>query len=262
MSALKANRNIHTLLLGESLIQGLSRYTKVWNSFFGKDTLNCGIRGDKVENLLWRAENLEFPPAIRQIAMHCGTNNIEANTPNYIANGLLCSALTIKKRNSVTNVYVSGLLLCDFRETHMRNKIKEVNGLITEKCLSISIPRINYIEQDHDWIDEGNCRRTKYYYRDRLHLVELGNKKLSNTITKAIKHSNLTIPMNTKRYKATATLTGEDFPHLSRHSTKTFNPKFLSITPPHKNTLFSEIARQTYDNRCNKTIGVTKPSRK
>ena len=106
MSALNTNRNIQTVLLGDSIIQGLSRYKKVWNSFFGKDTLNCGIRGDKVENLLWRAEKLEFLPAIRQIVIHCGTNNIEENTPNDIANGLLCSALTIKQRNSVTNVYI------------------------------------------------------------------------------------------------------------------------------------------------------------
>ena len=163
-----------------------------------------------------------------------------------------------QKRNSVTNVCITGLLPRDFSETQMRNKIKEVNELIRETCLSISTRRINYIEQDHDWIDEGNCLRTKYYYKDPLNLVELGNKKLSNTITKAIKHSNLTIPMNTKKYKATAALTGEDFPPLSRDSTKTFNPKLLSITPPHKNTLFSETARQTHDNRCNNTISVIK----
>ena len=258
MSALKTSRNLQTVLLGDSLIQGLSRYAKVWNSFFGKDTLNCGMRGEKVENLLWRAENLEFPPAVRQIVILCGTNNIYANPPNDIANCLLCSALTIKKRNSVTNVYITGLLPRDFSETHMRNQMKEVNELIREKCLSISTPRINYIKQDHDWIDKGNCLRTKYYYRDHLHLVELGNKKLSNTITKAIKHSNLTVPMNTTKYKATATLTGEDFPPLSRHSTETFNPKLLSITPPHKNTLFSEIAIQTHDNRCNNAISATK----
>ena len=226
---MKTNRNIQTVLLGDSLIQGLSRYTKVWISFFGKDTLNCGIRGDKVENLLWRAENLEFPPAFRQIVTLCGTNNIEANTPNDIANGLLCSALTIKKRSSVTNVYITGHLSRDLRETQIRNKIKEVNELIIEKCLSISTPRINYIEQDHNWIDEGNCLRTKYYYRDLLHLVELGNKKL-----------------------------GEGFPPVSRHSTKTFNPKLLSIAPQHKNALFSETAHQTHDNRYNNTISVIK----
>ena len=118
---------------------------------------------------------------------------------NDIANGLLYSTLTIKKRNSVTNVCITGLLPRDFRETHMRNKIKEVNELIRVKCLSISTPRINYIEQDHDWTDEGNCLRTKYYYRDRLHLVKSENRKLSNTITKAIKHSSLTILMNTKK---------------------------------------------------------------
>ena len=64
--------------------------------------------------------------------------------------------------------------------------------------------------------------------------------------------------MNTKKYKATAALAGEDFPPLSRHSTKTFNPKFLSIMPLLKNTLFCEIARQTHDNRCNNTISATK----
>ena len=57
MSALKSNRNIQTVLLGDSLIQGLSRYTKVWDSLFGKNTLNCDIRGDKVENVLWSGKS-------------------------------------------------------------------------------------------------------------------------------------------------------------------------------------------------------------
>ena len=258
MSALNINRDIQTVLLGDSIIQGLSRYKKVWNSFFGKDTLNCGIRGDKVENLLWRAEKLVFPPATRHIVIHCGTNNIEENTPNDIANGLLCSALIINSRNRATNIYITGLLPRDFRETYKRNRIKRVNKLIREKCSSISTPRINYIEQDHDWIDEGNCLRIKCYYRDCLHLVELGNNKLSSTIIKAIKHSNLTMSMNNNKYKATTVLTGEDFPPLSRLSTEKFNPKALCITPPQENTLFSEIVCQTQDSRCNNIISITK----
>ena len=62
MSTLNTNRNIQTVLLDDSLIQGLSRYKKVWNSFFGKGTLNCGIRGDNVENLLWHRKNWNFHP--------------------------------------------------------------------------------------------------------------------------------------------------------------------------------------------------------
>ena len=99
MSALYTNRDIQTVLLRDSLIPRRSRYKMTWNSFFGKDTLNCGIRGDKVENLLCRAEKLEFPPAIRRLVIHCGTNNIEENTQNDIAIGLLWSALIIEKRN-------------------------------------------------------------------------------------------------------------------------------------------------------------------
>ena len=72
-----------------------------------------------------------------------------------------------------------------------------------------------------------------------------------------MKLSNLTITMNTQKYKATTALTGEDFPPLSRHSTETFNTNLIQ-SPPHKNTLFSEIARQTHVIRCNNTISVTK----
>ena len=64
--------------------------------------------------------------------------------------------------------------------------------------------------------------------------------------------------MNTSKYKATTVLTGEDFPPLSRLSTETLNPKVLSITPPHENTLFFEIVRQTKDSRCNNIISITK----
>ena len=135
---------------------------------------------------------------------------------------------------------------------------EKVNKLIREKCSSISTPQINYIEQDHDWIDEGNSLIIKYYYRDCLHLVELGNNKLSNTIIKAIKHSNLTMSMNNNKYKATTILTGENFPPLSRLSTEMFKSKVLSIRPPHKNTLFSEIVRQTQDSRCSNIISITK----
>ena len=123
---------------------------------------------------------------------------------------------------------------------------------------SISTPWINYIEQNLYWIVKGNCLRIKYYYKDCLHLVELGNRKLSNTTIKAIKHSNLTIPMDTCKHKATTVSIGEDFPPSSKHSIKTFNSKFSSITPPHENKLFPKLDHQTQDINCNNIIRVTK----
>ena len=107
MSALNMSRNILAVLLHDLLIQELSRYTKVWDFFFWKDTLHYGIQGNKVKNLLWLEENVKFPPTIRQVVIHCRTHNIEANMPNDIANGLLCSSLTMKTRNSITNIYIN-----------------------------------------------------------------------------------------------------------------------------------------------------------
>ena len=64
--------------------------------------------GNKVVNLLEYAENLEIPHTITLVVMHCGTNNIEANTSNDNANGLLF-CLFDQKRNSITNIYTSRL---------------------------------------------------------------------------------------------------------------------------------------------------------
>ena len=48
-----------SILIGDSLIAGLHRCCKIWNNFFKSiDALNCGIRGDKVQNVLWQVQNL------------------------------------------------------------------------------------------------------------------------------------------------------------------------------------------------------------
>ena len=66
------------------------------------------------------------------------------------------------------------------------------------------------------------------------------------------------MPVNTSKYNTITISIREDFPPLSRLSTETFKPKFLSIMPPHENTLFSEIDRQTQDSCCNNIISNTK----
>ena len=53
------SKSVKSILIGDSLMAGLHRYCKIWNNFFKlKDALNCGIGGDKVQNLLWRVQNL------------------------------------------------------------------------------------------------------------------------------------------------------------------------------------------------------------
>ena len=99
---------------------------------FREGHIKLWYTGRQCRKLIMAPEKLEFPSTIRQIVIHCRANNIEENSLNDIANGLLCSALIIKKRNSITNIYITGLLHGDFRETSKRNKIKKVNKLVRE----------------------------------------------------------------------------------------------------------------------------------
>ena len=42
------------ILIGDSLISNLSRYPDVWKNYFSiHNTLNFGIQGDKIQNILW-----------------------------------------------------------------------------------------------------------------------------------------------------------------------------------------------------------------
>ena len=51
------------LLLGDSIIAGVSKYLKVWQRCFTLfKALNSGIGGKEAENVLWRAINLPVLP--------------------------------------------------------------------------------------------------------------------------------------------------------------------------------------------------------
>ena len=41
------------VLLGDSLVVNLSRYPIVWDHLDNLNSVNCGIRGDHTQNVLW-----------------------------------------------------------------------------------------------------------------------------------------------------------------------------------------------------------------
>ena len=65
------------VLVGDSIVNGLQRYDDVWQKHFVPlHATNFGIPGDKTQNILWRMEDLDFPPNIEFAFIHCGTNNL------------------------------------------------------------------------------------------------------------------------------------------------------------------------------------------
>ena len=64
------------VLIGDSFISRLEWRHKILAYSYFKDWINLGIGGDKVENLLWRVKNGDFPRKSRKVFISIGTNNI------------------------------------------------------------------------------------------------------------------------------------------------------------------------------------------
>ena len=48
-----------TIIIGDSIVAGLSRYQNVLDKFLKPlKALNCDVGGDRIEHVLWRALNL------------------------------------------------------------------------------------------------------------------------------------------------------------------------------------------------------------
>ena len=67
----------NTLLIVDSIVAGLSRYPNVWYKYLAPiHTLNLGIGGDRVENVVRQVIDLPLPSSVKNIVILCGTNNI------------------------------------------------------------------------------------------------------------------------------------------------------------------------------------------
>ena len=107
---IKSSRNISAVLLGDSIIAGFLRYPNIWYKFFDENTMNCGIGGDKVQNVLWRAEKISLPQSLEDVVINCGTNNLDTDDSEKIADGLFCIALALQKRMNHLKIVINGVL--------------------------------------------------------------------------------------------------------------------------------------------------------
>ena len=56
------------VVIGDSIVAGLRRYQTVWRNFILQyKTVNLGIGGDRIKNLLWRINDILLPKSIRSV---------------------------------------------------------------------------------------------------------------------------------------------------------------------------------------------------
>ena len=117
------------VLIGDSFISRLEWRHKILADSYFKDWINLGIGGDKVENLLWRVKNGDFPRKSRKVFISIGTNNILKNDTLSIANTIIEISEIIKATGS--EVYICAQYPRTNKE--MSDEISKLNSLLQSK---------------------------------------------------------------------------------------------------------------------------------
>ena len=210
-------------MIVDSLISNLNRYPDVWKNYFSiHNTLNFGIQGDKIQNILWRLNNLNFSKncSIKYVFILGGTNNVDHNSPEEIANGLITSGLSAQAQCQNAKVVIIPLLPRDTKNSLRRGNINVINTLLLFKC---SKHNLHTFKHQLEWLNIDRSLNMSLFYKDRLHLIKNGNELLAKEILCSYK-SLKTKPHNSsiRSFKdvTSFSLNDSEFPLLlSGHST-------------------------------------------
>ena len=97
-------------------------------------TVNLGIGEDRIENVLWRINDILSPKSIRSVFIHCGTNNIDTSSTDEISEGVVTIARSIFHLYPNIEIIVSGLLPRDIHWSTRTVKINETNDYLRDHC--------------------------------------------------------------------------------------------------------------------------------
>ena len=123
-----SSSNAKLVIIGDSIIANCDKCSDIFDKFFLPfRTLNFGISGDKIQNVLWRVYNMTLPASVEYVIIHCGTNNLGHNSPLKIAEGLINIACILKKNYKDLHISVSCLLPRDDEKSLKRSLLYLVN---------------------------------------------------------------------------------------------------------------------------------------
>ena len=129
------------MIIGDSIVAGLTRCTNIWKSYFGNRFINLGISEDRVENILWHSRNIPFLPSLQNVVTLLTTNNV-------IVQGLITIGSVFKNQSSNPNIFIYGILSRDESFSVSRLIINKANDLLKCKC---SVKRFDFINRGNGW---------------------------------------------------------------------------------------------------------------
>ena len=136
--------------------------------------------GNKIQNVRWRSKNIPLPQSLRYVVINCGRNNLGTDNPDELSDGLICIALLFQKRKKHLQIVVNGLIPLDAINTKRRQKLLELNQLLQDKSANYTSTYFLKPDTDPTTLD-GGLNKT-FYYKENIHLLDNGNKKLALSI--------------------------------------------------------------------------------
>ena len=123
-------------------MKGLRRYQKVWSKHFKQlRSLNFGTGGDRTQHVLWRIQNGEVPSCLKAVVIHCGTNNLDKDSPTEIKEGIVSIVYSILEERPNANIIVTGLLPRDNGILHQLKQIQRVNEQLEKWCKRVKVKK-------------------------------------------------------------------------------------------------------------------------
>ena len=128
-----SSTNAKLVLIGDSIIANFDKCNDIFDKFLlSFRTLNFGISGDKIQNVLWHVCNMTSPTSVEYVIIHCCTNNLGHNCPLKIAEGLINTVFILKKNYENLHIFVSCLLPRDDEKSVNEPLLYTVNSYLKE----------------------------------------------------------------------------------------------------------------------------------
>ena len=171
-------------LFGASIVAGLTRYKQVWELFQNIAT-NCGIGGDRVENVLWRIENGEVPIHCRYVFVNIGSNNIHDNSIEDIIDTICHVVIRLHDMSKAAIIHgihprddkLRGSKFCSKRER--TEFIGTLNMRLEERC---NLLGVKFVIPRSEFYDIFGGINRDVYIDDGLHLNAGGNSLFAKAI--------------------------------------------------------------------------------
>ena len=146
--------------------------------FSHHNTSNLGIPGDKIQHVLWRTKNLNFSnsSSIEYIFILSGTNNLDLNPPEEIANGIMLSVISARKQCPNATVLLISLLPCGKKDSIRRGNINITNKLLERKYGKSDL---YFLKHNKSWLNADQSLNMDLFYEASLHLIKEGNEFLA-----------------------------------------------------------------------------------